>query len=743
MKKYLNISSTWCIPAAGERHSAPNCNEWFAARATLYLPDGTSEHVQLHVAADTKYDIYLNGILILREGGLKRGPTPTGTYADTLILPRGMFKSENSLAVLLWYFGKDSFSHRDSGSPGLLVGVDFGTVGPWRLRRHPAYFSAGEIKPAFRLSENSVGFSAPHEMPGWTQVDFDDSGWPLAECAGPAGCEPWGELYPRPIPQWDWSDPQEYVSIRKVDGLDGADDHYFCRLPYNMHLVPIMEMEAASNMRVAVRTAQDTNRFEGTYITKSGTQTHEFPGWINGEEVVYRIPPDGIKNPVFRYRETRYASEFAGSFSCGDAVLDSLWLKARRTLLVTMRDNFMDCPCRERAQWPGDFVIQLLQAPYCLDANARSLVHKAAMEFLLWQRADGSLYGPVPEGNWSVELPSQMLALLSRFGIWNIHRHWNDEDLLREFVPRAIRYLDVWELEESGLIRYRPEVPGATAQNSDDRYAGLWDWIDWGSGIDAVPALNAWMVLALEGVELAARSIGELELAEDLATRRTQLIQAIRAHFWNSERGVFISPGCNEGPDDRVQALMVLAGAAVPGTDDALVAHLRTTERASPYMEYYVLEALFHLNDATGAIDRMHRRFKSLATNDCSTLWERWPEWSAHPGTINHSWSGGPLELLSARVAGIRPASPGWESVVFQPEPGSLSRINASVQVSSGGVYVDAEKSETGWLVSMCAPRGMKVLCDLRSLGCVDGPFEVIGTGSAEKLNVGGGRTDG
>ncbi|MFR7465122.1 MAG: hypothetical protein ACLUVG_09725 [Phocaeicola vulgatus] len=30
-----------------------------------------------------------------------------------------------------------------------------------------------------------------------------------------------------------------------------------------------------------------------------------------------------------------------------------MWEKSQRTLYITMRDTYMDCPDRERAQWWG------------------------------------------------------------------------------------------------------------------------------------------------------------------------------------------------------------------------------------------------------------------------------------------------------------------------------------------------------------------------------------------------------
>lgn len=61
--------------------------------------------------------------------------------------------------------------------------------------------------------------------------------------------------------------------------------------------------------------------------------------------------PAGVTIHGLKYRETAYNAAITGAFSSDEPFLDRLWEKARRTLLVTMRDTYMDCPDRERAQW--------------------------------------------------------------------------------------------------------------------------------------------------------------------------------------------------------------------------------------------------------------------------------------------------------------------------------------------------------------------------------------------------------
>ena len=59
------------------------------------------------IAVDTKYWLYVNGELVIWEGGLKRGPTPTSGYYDRIDIPNRLlnFTGRNSIAVFALYLG--------------------------------------------------------------------------------------------------------------------------------------------------------------------------------------------------------------------------------------------------------------------------------------------------------------------------------------------------------------------------------------------------------------------------------------------------------------------------------------------------------------------------------------------------------------------------------------------------------------------------------------------------------------
>ena len=85
-------------------------NQWIAFRRDVRL-DAVPAEASARIAVDSKYWLWVNGELVVFEGGLKRGPNPRDSYFDTVNLKPFLREGENQIALLLWYFGKDGFSH--------------------------------------------------------------------------------------------------------------------------------------------------------------------------------------------------------------------------------------------------------------------------------------------------------------------------------------------------------------------------------------------------------------------------------------------------------------------------------------------------------------------------------------------------------------------------------------------------------------------------------------------------------
>ena len=91
--------------------------------------------------------------------------------------------------------------------------------------------------------------------------------------------------------------------------------------------------------------------------------------------------------------------------------------------------------------------------------------------------------------------------------------------------------------------------------------------------------------------------------------------------------------------------MAVVSGLATKDKYKALTQVLQEERHASPYMEKYVLEALFQMGEADLALQRMKERYgRMLDYSDYTTLFEGRGigEEGFGDGTIKHAWSGGP-----------------------------------------------------------------------------------------------------
>jgi alpha-L-rhamnosidase len=678
----------WVGPATT---TTPRPNTWLSFRRSYALTDQPAR-ATARIAVDSKYWLWINGTLVVREGGLKRGPTPTGTYVDTVDLTPHLRVGDNTVAVLVWYFGKHGFSHRDSGRPGLwfdadLDGQSWTSDAPWRVRQHPAFGDSAPPHPNYRLAEANIRFDARLDEPTWTQPGFADATWPVAASHGPPPTAPWGELTPRPIPLWRDHGRRDYPTIMPAnDGVIRA------RLPYNAQVHPWFKIIAPAGLLIDVRT--DNYRGGGApnvraeYVTREGEQEFECPGWMNGHEVHYRFPA-GVRVLALGYRETSYDVEPVGSFSSDDPALNQLWREAARTLSVTMRDTYMDCPDRERAQWWGDVVLQLGEAFYALDRRADALARKGMLELAAWQRPDGSLFSPVPAGNWDQELPTQMLASVGHYGFWTYYLHSGDADTLRRVYPAVKRYLDLWPLGADGLAVVRP---------------GGWSWGDWGENVDLPVLTNAWYFLALKAQRAMASLVGQPDDLPAIDARLASITRHFHATYWTGT--AFRSPDHAGATDDRAQGLAVVAGLARPENYPALRTTLRTQHHASPYLEKYILEALLQMGATDEALARMKERYAPMLTDDLTTLYEGWGVGAAGfgGGTYNHAWSGGPLTLLSQYVAGVTPLTPGYTTYQVRPQLGPLTRVTARAPSVRGVIDVITERTGASYRVTLDSP---------------------------------------
>lgn len=680
-------------------------NTWICFRKDVSLQKVPKQALAA-IAADSKYWLWINGQLVVFEGSLKRGPSPEDTYYDEVNLAPYLKKGTNKIAVLLWYFGKDGFSHKSSGKAGLLFDLQSDACsilsdGSWQTMIHPSILPWDGIQPNMRLSESSLYFDGRKEPVGWNQETDNSGSWVSAPEMGTPPCQPWNNLELRPIPMWKDYGLKDYVNHSDIPSVSTGEP-IVCKLPSNLQVTPWLKVQSKSGEIIEIQTDHLNGGGEpnvmAKYITRDGLQEYESLGWMNGEKVTYSIP-QGVKIIGLKYRETGYNTEFTGSFRCSDDFFNQLWNKARRTLYVTMRDNYMDCPDRERAQWWGDEVIEGGEAFYAFDPQGRLLHRKGMYELIKWQKPDGVLFSPVPAGNWDKELPDQMLASIGYYGFWNYYMQTGDKQVIADLYEGVVRYMSVWKLNDRNTLVYR---------------GGGWDWADWGEHIDMELIQNAWYYLALKGTANMAKCLGKKEDATNWSRKMEVFKTAFDKTFWNGKE--YRSAAYLGKTDDRGQALAVVAGLADEAKYPLLFDILKAHEHASPYMEKYVIEALFKMGQDVYGLERMKKRFSPMVHDtENSTLWEVWGQGvdGFLGGTTNHAWSGGGLTILSQLVCGISPLEPGYSKFQVAPQTGGLTFATARVGSVRGMIETRFTDSSENFELEVTVPEATSALVKL------------------------------
>ena len=641
---------------------------------------------EARIAADSKYWLWINGEMAVFEGGLKRGPNRNDSYYDIIDLAPYLKKGKNDIRLLLWYFGKSGFSHNSSGKSGIIFDApEIGLTSDrtWLSQRLDAFQTADKPKPNYRLSEANIRYDARLEGQDRLKPSVEIGRW---------GDQPWGGLVLRPIPQW-----KDY-GIVEVAFTETSDDQgnkvLTARLPYNTQMTPVIDVtDAAGGTLIRMETDHIMGGSEpcirAEYITKEGRQKYESLGWMNGDELRIIYPAEsGIVINSVGYRETGYDCEFEGRFTCSDETINRFWGKAMRTLYVNMRDTYFDCPDRERAQWWGDVTVLIGQSFYQLSPNANALVRKAIHELVDWQRADGTIYSPVPSGTWKNELPAQMLSSVGPYGFWYYYMHTGDKETMEYVYPAVRKYLSVWTLDEDGLTVGRK---------------GGWSWGDWGTNIDLRLLLAAWHYLALQAATDMAELTGNEADIPEYTRIRESIYKAFNTH-WNGY--AYRYPSYQGATDDRVQAMAILSGLADEDKHEQIFQLLKTQKHASPYMEKYVLETLVKKGHGDFAIERFKKRFGPMIADSLhTTLFEGWEEGGYGGGSTNHAWSGGMLTVIAENICGVRPTVPGWKEFEICPYP-VISECSITIPSVAGMISSSFKDNEEAFVMNVSIPKG-------------------------------------
>ena len=705
-------------------------NTWVALRKDVTL-DVIGDKAIANLAADTKYWLWINGELVVFEGGYTGGPSPvkssprvdyfpiaSNKYYDTVDIRPYLRRGKNTIAALAWYYGSngDKGTHISSGKGGFIFQAEIGDLtvvsdASWKSRQHEAYDPDVKKLPPYRIAAFSVKYDARKDLGDWSDdawylPGYDDSDWEPAKSNRQPPAAPFFELYASEIPilkNYGLANCTNYPDSKFPLISDG--EKILCQLDFNKNYTPYFDIEAEAGLDVHIDSNMSRNTIETFYTTRAGRQQFESYSWANGRVIEYTFP-NGVIVHGLKYRWTG-VGETPGNFEASDAWYQRIWQMAENTLYICARDNFMDTPDRERGLWIGDVADQASYLFYSMDQPGRDLLKKAIRVTLAFSDSESGIFAGLGPGRFR-ELPAQSLQFIDQ-GIWHYYFNTGDLDTLKFAYPYVHKYLSIWNIKESGLVEFR---------------GGAWRWTDWGpqDTIDYEPIQNALYYNALIAARNMAKAIGDDTHRSFYDSRIAAIRQAYQENYWKDG---FYSSDPAQFKDDRTNALAILVGLADESKFQPIVDNVLVPNHfASPHFEWMVYDAMAIAGRYEDSLRRMKTRYDEQVSDATrSTLSEYLTGYSAGRGTENHAWNA-PSTILSKHIAGVAPTSVAWKTYRVFPNMVHMTRIKQVAPSVQGTINVEMTRTQSEFTMDLQSPEGTqatigipKQYFDVRSIG--------------------------
>ncbi len=713
-------------------------------RRTLTL-DAPVDSFLVHTSADNRYQLFVNGTRV--RIGPARGEIDHWRFETTDLAPH-LQEGRNVIAAVVWNFGEYRPHAQMSVETGFLLqgnsprSGQINTNSEWRVTTNEAYQPIPRSEWAidgYLVVGPGEQIDAERYPWGWAERDFDDSGWAAAEELRPGmpkkGPRQYGiyeawKLVPRSIPQMEMTE-QRFAEIERTQGTSPVDgllqgtsdlvvpaDTTATILLDHGHLTtayPEYEMSGGAGSQVQITYGESLYTKNGRKGDRDAVRGKSIRGYYD----VYL--PDGGQNRTFRplwWRTFRYVQlkietadaplrlhdvrstytaypfEENASFTSDDPTLDSLWTVGWRTARVCANETYFDTPYWEQLQYVGDTRLQALISLY-VDGDDR-LMRKAIRAYD---------HSRVSEGLTASRYPSydqQFIPPYSLLWISMIHDYWmhrEDPAFVRSFLTSIRDVVEWYEpyLTESGLLQSGP----------------WWNFVDWSfdDGIPPGGQNERSTILSLQyayALDHAADLASAFDRTDDAAHYR-QLSDSVKTGVmqstWTAEQGLLSDTPAQQSFSQHANIFGVLTDLFSEKRETAVMKRVladTSLTSATYYFQFYLHRAMAEAGLGGRYIEALDP-WRTMLDRGLTTFAEE-PDPTR---SDSHAWSAHPNYNLLAITAGIRPSSPGFETVHIAPVLGPLDQIEASMPHPEGMIALDLERKDGSLQGTVTLPKGV------------------------------------
>lgn len=460
-------------------------------------------------------------------------------------------------------------------------------------------------------------------------------------------------------------------------------------------------------LRKDARNAATKNNGEGSLPVLMPSYIGEVTPFRYAEIIGLNVPVKILRTAVHEPFDDN-----AAAFESSDSVLNAVWALCKHSMKAT---SFCGCYVdgdRERIAYEADAYVNQL-SHYAVDNEYSMARH--SVEHL------------IKNPTW----PTEWILITPQLA-WNDYLYTGDNRLLRRY------YHDLQAKALTALADSTHLISTTTGRQTRSilnsvyfRGKKLRDIVDWPqSGAKGIEkenggeadgfvfcrynaVVNAYYYAALETMGKIAHALGLQGDARQYEQMTTDVKRAFYKQFFDSNRGIFC-----DGDTTRHASLHAnmfpLAFGMVEGSDCRSVADFCESRRmaCSVYGAQFLLDALYEQHRAGYALSLLRsterRSWWNMLRMGSTITTEAWDNVYKPNLDWNHAWGAAAGNIIVRRLLGVRPAAPGFRSVIIEPQIGNLRFVKAKIPTPSGLLCLNMSQGQDSKIsIDIDLPDGM------------------------------------
>ena len=722
------LRHTWKSSWIAHPTASPYDYGVFLFRKKIQLSSVPRDFV-IYISADNRYKLFINGKYI--ANGPARGDQLNWNY-ETINIAAYLKTGENLVAAEVINYGVAKAVAQHSFQTGFLLQVkdsaydelNTGNMG-WRVIQnyayHPITITSGMVNGYYAAGpcDEVIAKLYPWQ---WNELGFNDQAWFVPKISNiatgrgfiysnglhlvPSTITPLErreERFDR-VARTNYSATQDigFISgnptvINKNSRVSFLLDQDYLTIGY-----PRFSISKGTGSKIKITYAEALLDKKGKKGNRDNIEGKEIQGYY---DMYY---PDGGDNRLFetlwlrtfRYVQldietgdepliindfhnifTAYPFKQKATFKSDDPRLSRIWDAAWRTARLCAGETYFDCPYYEQLQYIGDTRIQALISLYVtgddrLMRNAIQLFNQSI----------------IPGGLTFSRYPSyipQIIPTYSLMWINMIHDYFmyrGDSIFIGQFMQGMTNVLDWFEkkIDSTGMLGnlewwqfsdYTPGFQMGIPAGADDGHSAL---------------TTLQYVYALQNAAELFEFYRQDYFAGKYAGLAAKIKKSVLQKCYDSTRALIAETPGKKRFSLHTTLFSILTNTVEQEKQPGLLMRALSDEniiKPSIYFKFYLSRCLQKTGLGDLYLDNIDN-WHSMLSDGLTTF----AEVEDNPRSDCHAWSASPLFDFLNLLAGIQPASPGFETVLIMPNFGNLHSVYAKFPHPKGDIIVHLTK---------------------------------------------------